>query len=215
MSLDHSPKLSELMRPKTLDDLMLPRQIVENLKHLSETSRLPHLIFYGTNGVGKTSAARILTKRDNMHVEVKEFIDYKSEKLFISDMKKFLTMNTLFDEYKVCMLNEADMMSKMQQTAISNFVEQYEDSCRFILTTNHLEKLSRALQSRCVPICFDLAPSEHDSISQRLFDRYRVALQQLRYEFSETRLRELIQIYLPDMRAVANRIDFEFKLPPT
>jgi replication-associated recombination protein RarA len=214
MSLDHPPKLSELMRPKTLDDLMLPRQTIENLKHLSETSRLPHLIFYGTNGVGKTSAARILTKRDDMQVEAKEFIDYKSEKKFISDIKEFLQRQMIYQHYKICVLNEADMMSKMQQVSLSTLVEQFDDSCRFILTTNHIQNLSRALKSRFMPICFDLMPNEYDSIAQRLFERYRVALQQHRYDFSEPRLRELIQTYMPDMRAVANRIDFEFKLRP-
>ena len=215
MSIDHPPKLSELMRPKTLDDLMLPRQTIESLKHQSETSRLQHMIFYGTNGVGKTSAARILTNRENMQIESKEFIDYKSEKKFIDEMRCFLSMNTLYDDYKICVLNEADMMSKMQQTSISTFVEKFEDSCRFILTTNNLIKLSPALRSRFMPICFDLLPSEYASISQRLFERYEIALKQHRYEFSEKRLRELIQTYMPDMRAIANRIDFEFKQLPT
>ena len=214
MSIDHPPKLSELMRPKTLDDLMLPRQTIESLKHLSETSRLQHMIFYGTNGVGKTSAARILTAREDIQIESKEFIDYKSDKKFIDEMKYFLSMNTLYDQYKICILNEADMMSKIQQTSISNFVEKFEDSCRFILTTNNLQNLSPALRSRFMPICFDLMPSEYESIARRLFERYRGVLHQNRYDFSDTQLQQLIQTYMPDMRAIANRIDFEFKQLP-
>ena len=203
------------MRPRSLDDLMLSQSTIESLKHLSATARLPHMIFFGTNGVGKTSAARILTNREGVHLDAKEFIDYKNEKKFVAELRDFAFTSTLFEEYKICILNEADLMSKVEQTYLATLVETFEDSCRFILTTNSLDKITLALKSRFMPICFNILPSDYSTVTDRLFVRYKSTLTENKYYFTEQRLREIIQMTLPDMRAIANKIDFEFKKAPS
>jgi hypothetical protein len=61
-----------------------------------------------------------------------------------------------------------------------------------------------------MPLCFDIAPSETEEVVKRITGRYEAKLAELGVKFEPKRLREIVGIYYPDLRAIANRFEFEF-----
>jgi hypothetical protein len=75
---------------------------------------------------------------------------------------------------------------------------------------NDISKLIPAIQSRLMSICFDIAPGDRAEVQSNLTDRYERNLAELGIQFDRERLKEIIGIYYPDLRSIANHIEFEF-----
>jgi DNA polymerase III delta prime subunit len=85
-----------------------------------------------------------------------------------------------------------------------------KDNCRFLFTVNDIRKISEALRSRLKQICFDISPVDQASVVERLVARYETKLPELCIKYDPKRLRELVGIYFPDLRSIANQVEFEF-----
>jgi replication factor C small subunit len=128
---------------------------------MKNQSELPHLLFSGSAGVGKTSAALCVSRE----ILGKHWRDYTLE-LNASDerginmvrerVKKFSRFAGLDQEipFKIIILDEADEMTADAQTALRRITEDTAKICRFILIANNLSKIIKPIQSRCVVFKF-------------------------------------------------------------
>ena len=200
--------LNELLRPQSLADINLPNTTISRLEKMVASGFPMNMIFYGQPGIGKTSAARILIQNSDFY-ELNGSHN-SGDKGMVNLIERFCSTMSLLGRPKVVFIDEADFMSKPVQDALRYTIEKVSNYARFILTANDNKKLTPAIKSRCVGICFDVVSKDRPEVIDRLVSRYQVRLEELGITVDPKRLQEIAAIYFPDLRAVANQIDFEF-----
>ena len=96
------------------------------------------------------------------------------------------------------------------QATLRKVIEYYSDNCRNLLAVNGLSKLLSAIRCRLKAICCGLSPIDRIAVKNRLIERYESNLSENGIAFDRQRLSELVGIYFPDLRSIANHIEFEF-----
>ena len=152
----------EKYRPKKISEMVNQKEIMGSLGALLKNqSEMPHILFSGSPGVGKTSTAICISRE----ILGKHWQDYSLE-LNASDerginmvrekVKKFSRFAGLDTEipFKIIILDEADEMTSDAQTALRRIIEDTAKYCRFILIANNLSKIIEPIQSRCVVFKF-------------------------------------------------------------
>ena len=155
--------LWERWRPKKIEDIiLLPR-----IRKQFESGVGQHYIFHGHYGTGKTSLARILIGKYSKETPFLELncsmdtsIDVLREE--IQNFCRFTPMFESSSDVKYVFLDEFERVSAQFQDAFKAFIEKYNSSVRFIITTNHINKISDGLKSRIKTICFDCADLEEE-----------------------------------------------------
>jgi len=143
---------TEKYRPNTVNGYVFRDVVQKNqVQSWIDNRTIPHLLFSGSAGVGKTTLAKILinsldvNKFDVLEINAsrENSVDTIREKItnFVSTMP--------FGDFKVVLLDEADYMSPNGQAALRGVMETYSSSSRFILTCNYPNKVIPALHSRC------------------------------------------------------------------
>ena len=166
----------EKYRPKKMTELVNQKEIVGSINSmLKKQSELPHLLFSGSAGVGKTTAALCLSSeilREHWRTYTLELnaSDERGINMVRERVKKFSRFAGLDTEipFKINILDEADEMTSDAQTALRRIIEDTSKICRFILIANNLSKIIAPIQSRCVVFKFTRI-SDKDIISQLKF----------------------------------------------
>jgi len=143
---------TEKYRPDTLDGYVFRD---DDQKHQVEgwisSGSIPHLLFSGAPGVGKTTLAKILIGQlDVQDVDVLEI--NASRENSVDNVRERITnfVQTMpFGEFKIVLLDEADYISPNGQAALRGVMETYYSTARFVLTCNYPNKVIPALHSRC------------------------------------------------------------------
>ena len=143
---------TEKYRPDTLEGYVFRDN---DQKHQVEgwitSGAIPHLLFSGAPGVGKTTLAKILINQLGVQdVDVLEI--NASRENSVDNVRERITnfVATMpFGEFKVVLLDEADYISPNGQAALRGVMETYSSTARFILTCNYPNKVIPALHSRC------------------------------------------------------------------
>jgi DNA polymerase III delta prime subunit len=208
---DPKELVSELLRPQRLGDLTLPQRVIDRLQRMIDEGSIMNMLFYGKAGLGKTSAARVfinaLGPRDSMEINGSSAtgIDFVRDKV-----ERFATSVAMFGGQKICFIDEADYVSKNAQAALRYVIEKMSINCRFLFAVNDVSKLLPAIRSRLLEICFDIAPADRHDVQRRLIERYGTKLAEYRIPYDKDRLREIVGIYYPDLRSIANHLEFDF-----
>lgn len=149
---------TEKYRPKTLDDIIDHDKKILTLRSLVNSNQLPHLLFYGPPGSGKTSMilalARDMYGGKNYRRYISE-INGSSERgidTIRGNVVDFVEARA--DQVKLVILDEADALTGEAQGALKSVMEKYHKYARFCLICNDVNKISPALQSRCVRMVF-------------------------------------------------------------
>ena len=166
----------EKYRPKKMTELVNQKDVVGSINSmLKKQSELPHLLFSGSAGVGKTTAALCLSSeilREHWRTYTLELnaSDERGINMVRERVKKFSRFAGLDTEipFKIIILDEADEMTSDAQTALRRIIEDTSKICRFILIANNLSKIIAPIQSRCVVFKFTRI-SDKDIISQLKF----------------------------------------------
>ena len=143
---------TEKYRPRTITDYVFrddaQRQQVQSW---IDSRAIPHLLFSGAPGVGKTTLAKILiTELGIDDYDVLEINASRENSVdTIRDKITGFVQTMPFGQFKVVLLDEADYISPNGQAALRGVMETYHASARFILTCNYPNRVIPALHSRC------------------------------------------------------------------
>ena len=143
---------TERYRPKTIDEYVFKDAAQrEQVEHWIKSKTIPHLLFSGSAGIGKTTLALILVDALGVDPYDVKFINASRERS-INDMKNMVQgfCSTMpFGDLKVVILDEADKLSADAQTSLKGTMEEFSSTVRFIITTNHPNKVIPPIHSRC------------------------------------------------------------------
>jgi replication factor C small subunit len=143
---------TEAYRPKTIDGYVFRDESQKSqVQSWIEQKTIPHLLFSGNAGIGKTTLARILLNELNINdLDVLEINASRTNS--VEDVRdkivNFVQMIP-FGDFKVVLLDEADYLSPNAQAALRGVMEEYHTTARFILTCNYPNRIIPALHSRC------------------------------------------------------------------
>jgi replication factor C small subunit len=157
----------EKYRPSKLSEIVNQTEIIGSLEALiKDPTDMPHLMFSGSAGVGKTTTALCIS-RQILGEYAKDYTlelnasDERGIGMVREKVKKFSRFAGMVDvPFKIIILDEADEMTSDAQTALRRIIEDTAKYCRFILIANNISKIIDPIQSRCATFKFTSIPEE-------------------------------------------------------
>lgn len=145
----------EKYRPKTIDEIIGQDETKTRLKGFVESKSLPHLLFAGPPGTGKTSTVITLATEifgeGNISGNLLELnaSDDRGIDIIRNEVKDFAKTLPIDAPFKIISLDEADALTSAAQHALRRTMEKYVSSSRFVLLCNYPGKIIEPIQSRC------------------------------------------------------------------
>ncbi len=187
----------EKYRPTDLSNYLGNDHIRSKIESFIKEQDIPHLLFAGRAGTGKTTLAKLLVKNIECDYLFINASDENSVDTIRNKIKGFVTTISL-KNMKIVILDEADHITPQGQAALRNMMEQFSQSSRFILTCNFGERIIDPIHSRCQSM--DLAPPSMAATAKHLAE----ILANEGVEYEPTDIKALVETYYPDVRKVIN-----------
>lgn len=153
---------TEKFRPVRFEEIVGQDDIVKRVESLTNSMNIPHLLFAGPAGTGKSTLALVVVKNlfgqnwKNNYLELNAS-DERGINIVREKVKDFARTKSLGNvPFKVIFLDEADALTPEAQQALRRTMENYSSTCRFILSCNYSSKIIDPIQSRCVVLRFKL-----------------------------------------------------------
>ncbi len=181
---------TEKYRPSTFEDVVGQEEIVKRVKNLTNSLNIPHMLFAGPAGVGKSTLAIIVAKqlfkdfwREN-YLELNAS-DARGIDVIRQEVKNFARTKSLGSvPFKIIFLDEADALTQEAQQALRRTMENYTNTCRFILSCNYSSKIIDPIQSRCVVFRFKLLEKKDvTKIIHRIAEKEKLNIDEQTVEF--------------------------------
>ncbi|MBI2148149.1 replication factor C small subunit [Candidatus Woesearchaeota archaeon] len=196
---------TEKFRPSSFEEVKGQEEIIKRIKALVETKNIPHMLFAGSPGTGKTTLALIVAKQLHKNNWKANFLELNASNdrgidTVRNQVKDFAkTMAVEADAPKIILLDEADALTKEAQQALRRTMENYSNSCRFILSCNIPSKIIDPIKSRCAIFKFKkLEKKEIESIVREITEKERIKIDnetiELLYNHSGGDVRQLQNI---------------------
>jgi replication factor C small subunit len=205
----------EKYRPEKLADVAGQEEVVERLTAYARTRSLPHLLFAGPAGTGKTTCAIALAKElfgEDWKINFHE--------LNASDERGINVVRTKIKEYartapigeggfKIIFLDEADALTNDAQAALRRTMEKYTGTCRFVLSCNYSSKIIEPIQSRCAVFRFrPLKPEPIEGYLNKIAKAEKLKI-------TKEGMASIIYIAQGDMRKAINSLQVAASLSET
>ena len=194
----------EKYRPKDFDGIVGQDEIITVIQ--DRLSNLPHMIFEGNAGTGKTTTAKAIANginADFLELNSSEERGLDTVRTKIMSFVKHLSFNNA--PYKILFLDEADGITPDAQLALRPMMEKYSHNCRFIFGCNYLEKIIQPLRSRSKTYRF--RPIDKNSIIKRL--KYIAEQENIYTSISEKDYEELADKSRGDLRVAINNLQMK------
>lgn len=193
----------ELYRPKTVSEYVFRD---DNQRKQVETwvkeKSIPHLLFSGAAGVGKTTLAKVLI--NEIGIEEYDLLELNASRTnSVEDVRAKITnfvQMIPFGPFKAVLLDEADYLSPNAQAALRGVMEEYHETARFILTCNYPNKIIPAIHSRCQG--FHIEKTDQTEFTARV----ATILVTENVEFDLDTLDVYIKVAYPDLRKCINLV---------
>ncbi|KAH7825327.1 Replication factor C subunit 5, RFC5 [Monocercomonoides exilis] len=202
---DHLP-LIEKYRPKEFKNIASHTELLSTLDNFITAGRLPHLLFHGPPGTGKTTTILAMARKmygdqfTQMTLE-RNASDDRGIDTVRTEIKTFASTKSVFCRLpKLIILDECDAMVKEAQFALRRIVEKYSSNARFCLICNYVNRIIPALQSRCTKMRF--CPLE----PQTIFDRLKEISSLEGYTADDNALKSIVTLSGGDMRKALNTL---------
>lgn len=207
---DHHTIWAEKYRPKQFTDFIGSSSVKDVIRSFLTKNDIPHLMFFGSPGTGKTSLGKLLTRSipcDCLMINASDENRVDDIRYKVQEFAMTIGINPL----KIVFLDEADRLTLDAQSVMRNLMETYSSHCRFILTCNYQEKVMDAIKSRCQ--CFEIKPPSRKECAGHLAK----ILESEGVIFQPKDIVFVINSYFPDMRKIINfsqqsTIDGEIKI---
>lgn len=151
---------TEKYRPSNFDEIKGQKEIVEKIKAFVESKNMPHLLFAGPAGIGKTTLSLVIARQlfgENWRENTLELnsSDERGIDIIRVKVKDFARTKAIGEvPFKICILDESDALTKEAQQALRRTMENYTNTCRFIMLANYSSKIIDPIQSRCAVFRF-------------------------------------------------------------
>jgi len=153
---------TEKYRPRKFNEVVGQDEIVQRIESLTNSLNIPHLLFAGPAGTGKSTLALIIVQelfgvdwRDS-YLELNAS-DERGINIVREKVKNFARTKAIGKvPFKIIFLDEADALTPEAQQALRRTMENYSATCRFILSCNYSSKIIDPIQSRCALFRFKL-----------------------------------------------------------
>lgn len=195
---------TEKFRPKNLNQLIVPERIKTELSK----GLIQNLLFYGSPGIGKSSAQFILSQNHTtlyINAAAERGIDTVREK--ITNFCSTLSLDGGKENLKCVILDEADCAVENFYLSLSATQERFAHNARFIASCNNIHKIPEKIQSRFKLINFDPINTEEEQyIKQEYKKRIILILDAVKISYTDETLSKFIDNDFPDMRTLMNKL---------
>ena len=205
----------EQYRPKDVDGYVFRDEAQrEQVKQWIKEGTIPHLLFSGAAGIGKTTLSKILINA--LNIDEYDVLEINASRTnSVDDVRDKITnfVSTMpFGQFKIVLLDEADYLSPNAQAALRGVMEEYSQTARFIMTCNYPHKIIPALHSRCQG--FHIEKVDHTEFTARA----ATVLVTEGVDFDIDTLDSYVKATYPDLRKCLNllqmnTVDAKLKRP--
>jgi len=189
--------LNEKYRPDTLEGYICKDEVKVKFQEFIDNQDIPHLLFAGKPGAGKTTLAKILVNNIDCDFLYINATDERSIDIMRDKVGAFAAAGS-FKPLKIVILDEATHILQASQVILLNMMETYSLTTRFILTGNYAERLIEPLRSRCQE--FDLSPPSKKVVAQHI----SIILDKEEVEYEIPDLVTIVNKFYPDFRKIIN-----------
>jgi len=190
----------EKYRSETLEQYIGNDAVKNRISDCISKNDIPHFIFTGTAGTGKTTLAKLIVKNikcDYLYINAS---DENGIDIIRDKVKQFASTST-FQPLKVVILDEADFLTQPAQAALRNLIEEYSITTRFVLTCNYIERLIEPLQSRCE--IHILKPPSKGDVARHVCTNI-LDVEGIVYDLQNVAL--LVKEFYPDVRSIIKNL---------
>ena len=205
----------EQYRPKDIEGYVFRDEAQrDQVKQWIKADSIPHLLFSGAAGIGKTTLAKILINA--LNIDEYDVLEINASRTNSVDDIRDSVVNFVstmpFGQFKIVLLDEADYLSPNAQAALRGVMEEYSQTARFIMTCNYPHKIIPALHSRCQG--FHIEKVDHTEFTARA----ATVLVTEGVEFDIDTLDSYVKATYPDLRKCLNllqmnTVDLKLKRP--
>ena len=193
----------EKYRPDTVEDYVFKDNAQKNqVKSWIADGGIPHLLFSGSAGTGKTTLAKVLI--NDLDVQPADVLIINASRTNSVDDVRESIINFIqtmpWGDFKVVLLDEADYLSHQAQAALRGVMEEYHSTARFILTCNYPNKIIPAIHSRCQG--FHITSLDETDFTVRIAE----ILVENKVQFEIETLDSFVRATYPDMRKTINNV---------
>lgn len=187
----------EKYRPQSLEDYVGNESVKEAVAQFIKRQDIPHLLFFGPAGTGKTSLAKLIANAIDCDVLYLNASDYRGID-DVRDKMKSYARSEGFKSLKVLILDESDQLTPPAQGALRNMIETYSAHTRWILTCNYKDKIIEPIFSRLQS--FEIKPISKRDVAIKL----ATILRNENVQFTTEDVQFIINTYYPDIRKIIN-----------
>lgn len=196
---------TEKYRPQNLKELIIPQRI----RTIFENGVVQSMLFHGTAGIGKTSAAKALCKQfghNTLYLNMSETTGVDTIRETIMEFAMNQSILHYDNPIKVVIMDEMDGMSQQAYAALRATMEKCAKNTRFIGTCNYIQKIPEPIQSRFQLIDFNFTNDEVKEIRMGQYKRIMEISKKEGLNMDKTAAIKMVQTYFPDCRSMVNHL---------